>query len=1440
MKKSFKCSIAVYFLLLVGNNLQAQNTNFSSGSFIINMGVIPQTITNGLKPYGMVYDLVKNYDVPVYWAINPNKLKDGIDFSLNGTDYRGGTFIIAAENRTAAVDSRIIYWQSLGVVGSYSISSFIAPIAQKITAVPRWTLDQKTGQIAVVYLDNAGIPSTNSNWTDPLMLDNCNDIFVLPHADPKWSTHGNLLAWNGTYKGAIWASCHAVSVLENMVNPAAPAQQTNFLANNSGGPGSQALVPFGSHKDGTLPYNDNSYATDPVMQFMGIIDGSTNNGSESIYLPALGGGWRPSTKVGVYDPSHPDVPALSAGKAAALAWGRGFGDSNRGWVMYEAGHSQNKGTEAELVAAQRAFFNFSFMAALVKTMDITVSGIQNVMVSKNLYSFSATITQAIPSGPYTAQWSSTCGGTFSNPTSLSTSFTPDSVGPPTSCVISLKVSDACGRTRFFTQNITIVNQARPPVTQPDTLTFSPNCINLNPIIKVYPLGNDIEPDGQPMTLSSITGSNGTWTINPDQSVSFKPNEGFYGTTTATYSVCDNTSPSPLCISQQIVISIGSASLAPTAGNDSYTILEDSIQRFNVLSNDAGGSLTVSGIPVLPLNGYVSINMDNTITYLPKADFHGVDSFTYQIVNPSGYSATARVLVNSLADGCALGNYKRCSFSSGTISLIASEDTYLGLKFPTTVNGAAGLLVIDREATDLQRTLVKFNLPALSCDPSVSPVITAANLKLYKLGGNNGGQPLNVHRITNSWTQNDATWNQKISGSNWTTPGGDFNSTVEATVTSGPDGPFSWSITSLVSNWYNNASAYPNYGVLLKTVEGGGNKDPNFISTESTTSYMKPTLEITYTIPLQCFAIPSRPPLGLPDTATTNSLTAVILNVTGNDVFVTAGPITVSILPGSVSSGTALISGNNIIYTPVASFAGTASFQYITRNTSTSLSDTSTAYIFVSYAAPVANDDYTSVFSGNTVATNITANDIDPQSIGIIPSIISGASHGTYSLAGNIISYTAPFNFVGKDTIYYRLSNAISGLCNETNAADTAMLVITVNNRPPVAQPDASATNPCMQIVLDVMENDSDPENGVITIASLSSPLPAGSGTVSTDGTYIYFIPNPAFSGATSSFTYTIQDDAAPPLTSSPATVTISFSNFPNQAPIPKNDTLECVAANSIFWNLLNNDMDPDGDSVFISLGGGLKTPAHGTVSMVNNYGLIQYTPDPWYKGVDSFEYRLCDVHFDNSGGSCGMHSDCKVATAYIFTADLFGILANNSISLSVSKINKQHLIKWKMVEDKNITSYYIDRSADGIFYNVISTKNIQKPANGMSMEYSFLDALPLNGMNYYRLRIVRGNQPIQYSKIVAISGSSNDTWRVIGPVPFSNQIKIEGNLSKHGKSEIQIFDANSHLVKYYRVQVNAGYNSIRLTDLSTLPAGFYIINISGEGQVFRQKITKID
>ena len=109
----------------------AQPETIPSGSFIINMGVLPQTAGNALKPYGMIYELVKDHAVPVKWVINTAKAKDGIDFSYNGIDYRGGPFIIPAPFRTGAVNGRIAYWQSQGVVGITTTAPITVP------AVPR-------------------------------------------------------------------------------------------------------------------------------------------------------------------------------------------------------------------------------------------------------------------------------------------------------------------------------------------------------------------------------------------------------------------------------------------------------------------------------------------------------------------------------------------------------------------------------------------------------------------------------------------------------------------------------------------------------------------------------------------------------------------------------------------------------------------------------------------------------------------------------------------------------------------------------------------------------------------------------------------------------------------------------------------------------------------------------------------------------------------------------------------------------------------------------------------------------------------------------------------------------------------------------------------------------------------------------------------------------
>ncbi|MFU8888125.1 MAG: hypothetical protein ACNA8N_05955 [Trueperaceae bacterium] len=411
-----------------------------AGSYVIDMGHV--TVAAGLKPYGMVYDMIINHQVPLWWAIDPNKVKDGVDFSYDGKSYRAGSFVISGDFVTPGVVAAVAEWRAVGVVVDGPVPTPIAgiPVYDVLTSWPRAVLDLQNGKIAAAYFVAAGVPSAYYRLGLPSALTSCDDLYVMPHADPAWSTHSNLLPFNAS-GGAFWAGCHAVSVVENITNPDDPSQSLGFLMNDG-------AVLFGDHKDGTRPppyvYRE---AAHPIMQFLGLLDDGTDGGSEQIFLPASAG-WRSAARVSVFDDSHPNVPSLSPGEAAVVVFGRGFGSSTNGYVMYEAGHNQ-AGSGPQEVAAQRAFFNFVLMAGIDRRPEINTSHAVSHAVSLEAgETIELTSSVTGGTGPFTYQWTSSGGGTFSDPTSPTTSFTAPAATVDTSIVLRLVVIDACGRFNF--------------------------------------------------------------------------------------------------------------------------------------------------------------------------------------------------------------------------------------------------------------------------------------------------------------------------------------------------------------------------------------------------------------------------------------------------------------------------------------------------------------------------------------------------------------------------------------------------------------------------------------------------------------------------------------------------------------------------------------------------------------------------------------------------------------------------------------------------------------------------------------------------------------------------------------------------------------------------------------------------------------------------------
>lgn len=484
-------SILFLFSVLSLFKLEAAIESIQSGSFIINMSAMPQTVANGLRPYGMVYDLVKNYKVPIKWIINSSKTKDGIDFSHNGIDYKAGPFIIPAEFRSAVVNARITYWQGQGVIGTSTVSTINAEVFTTFYFMPIWTLDAQNGSIAEGYLKNALIPSSAYNWLAPSLLNCCNDIFVMPHADPQWPTHGRLYTWNLDCDGAIWVNCHAGSALENLFNPLNKSEQMNFLAEKTGnavgsGPYEEnALLIWGKHLHGSPPYQY-EYPNDPIMQFMGIIDAAIQNGSEQIYLPMKN--WRPGTKLYVWDPSNINVPSKSPGPATIIISGRGFDDNQRGRVTYVASHSFSKISTPESVSAQRTFLNFSFLSSLDKSVKPELGLVPDTMYSGIDYNLSVTVPPGNDINSYNVLWEASCIGTFASNNNASTIFTPGPTAFPSPCIVKVTISDACGR-QFSNAKVIIVG-CRLEMT---VNSNSPSCFGNSNGNLQFTLSNGTEP-----------------------------------------------------------------------------------------------------------------------------------------------------------------------------------------------------------------------------------------------------------------------------------------------------------------------------------------------------------------------------------------------------------------------------------------------------------------------------------------------------------------------------------------------------------------------------------------------------------------------------------------------------------------------------------------------------------------------------------------------------------------------------------------------------------------------------------------------------------------------------------------------------------------------------------------------------------------------------------
>ena len=165
------------------------------------------------------------------------------------------------------------------------------------------------------------------------------------------------------------------------------------------------------------------------------------------------------------------------------------------------------------------------------------------------------------------------------------------------------------------------------------------------------LGNDSDPEGDPLTASVATGpAHGTLTLNPDGSFTYTPDANYTGPDSFTYVVSDGTLTSPPAT---VILNVSPVNDPPTATPNTYTAREDRTLSVpasgGLLVNDtdidtAGSSLTAV-LVTPPSHGTLTLNPDGSFTYVPDPNYNGPDSFTYAVSDGTTTSAPVTVTLN---------------------------------------------------------------------------------------------------------------------------------------------------------------------------------------------------------------------------------------------------------------------------------------------------------------------------------------------------------------------------------------------------------------------------------------------------------------------------------------------------------------------------------------------------------------------------------------------------------------------------------------------------------------------------------------------------------------------------------------------------------------------------------------------------------------------------
>ncbi len=244
------------------------------------------------------------------------------------------------------------------------------------------------------------------------------------------------------------------------------------------------------------------------------------------------------------------------------------------------------------------------------------------------------------------------------------------------------------------------------------------------------------------------------------------------------------------------------------------------------------------------------------------------------------------------------------------------------------------------------------------------------------------------------------------------------------------------------------------------------------------------------------------------------------------------------------------------------------------------------------------------------------------------------------------------------------------------------------------------------------------------------------------------------------------------------------------------------------------------------------TNVSGNQTVTLYYGINDYVTDPSFLTIVKNTSTASTTWFDigGTGASAGAGSVTSSSAPTAFNSFSRFTLGNKTggtnplpielLYFTAKPVNEKVNLEWATASESNNSHFEIERSADGINFEYLSTVNAY--GNGTSVTkqtYSAVDEKPYKGISYYRLKQVDKNTEFKYAEVVSVEFISTSYVNVF-PNPALDKINI--------KASDDYNTANIKVINTLGVEVVANnqlttYNGS--IDLSHLASGIYYVVI---------------